>query len=440
MRNYYFTNRFYYILFGIVALFAITFMSASVVWVGKFLLVVFLGVVLVDVIILSVPKKAFKVDREIPDKFSNGDVNEVKLSIKSRYNFKVFLEILEDLPFQFQLHDFKETVWFDKQEKKEMVYKMFPKTRGEYVFGNIYLIAQSFIGLVKKRHVIEKEQIVACYPSFMQLRKFEFLAINNHLTMQGIKKVRQLEQNTDFAEIREYSPGDEYKHINWKASARKGGYMVNQYQAERSQNIYSIIDKGRAMKMPFNGLTLLDYAINSSLVMSSIAMRKDDKPGLLSFARVPDSFVKASSKRTNMQLISKELYKASTNFMESDYGKLYKFINANIKARSLFLLYTNFETFNAFERQLKYLRVIAKKHLLVVIFFDNSELTKQLATSPQTTLEHYKHTVIEELIRDKKNIVKELRKYGIHSMISKPENLTVDSINTYLGLRSRGAI
>ena len=147
--------------------------------------------------------------------------------------------------------------------------------------------------------------------------------------------------------------------------------MVNQYQDEKSQPVYSIIDKGRMMKMPFNELSLLDYAINATLVMSNVVLKKQDKAGMFTFSKKVDNTVIAERRSSQMNLILEALYNVGTDFYESDYGRLYANIKQTIKHRSLLLLYTNFETVEALNRQLPYLKGIAKSHLLVVIFFKN---------------------------------------------------------------------
>lgn len=440
MRNFYLTKWFFIALGTLAILFVCAFKFTPLFIFCEVAVFALFFLTIIDWALVAFPRNAIEVERILPDRFSNGDENQVHIKITSYYKYAVHVSLLEDLPVQFQELEQDITTLLDTNKQDTITYLLRPTKRGEYEFGNLYIFSKSRMGLVQKRHVKNVKQVVACYPSFMQMRKYDFLAINNQLTNYGVKKIRKIEQNTEFAQIKEYGPSDSFKHINWKASARSRTFMVNQYQAERSQNIYSVIDMGRAMKMPFNGLTLLDYAINSSLVMSSIAMKKDDKAGILTFSRVPDKFVKASDKPQNLNFISEQLYALKTNYYESDYGRLYKFINTKVTTRSLFLIYTNFETFNALERQLKYLRAIAKKHVLVVIFFENTEVTQLLTKTAKKVSDLYEQTVAEQLVFEKKNITLELKKYGIYSIISSPEALTVDSINKYLELKSRGTI
>ena len=202
----------------------------------------------------------------------------------------------------------------------------------------------------------------------MQLKKFDLMAMA-YRNEYGIKKIRRIGQTMEFEQIKNYVLGDDIRNINWKATAKKNQLMINQYQDEKSQPIYSIIDKGRVMKMPFNGLSLLDYAINYTLVMSNITIKKHDKAGMFCFSKKIENRVVAERRSNQMNLILETLYNVKTDFKESDFSKLYSDLKHNIKQRSLLFLYTNFETLDGLDRQLAYLQGIAKNHVLVVILF-----------------------------------------------------------------------
>jgi uncharacterized protein (DUF58 family) len=260
------------------------------------------------------------------------------------------------------------------------------------------------------------------------------------LTDAGIKKIRRRGNNAEFDQIKEYVPGDDYRTINWKATARKNKLMLNQYTDEKSQQVYSVIDMGRVMRMPFEGLSLLDYAINSSLVISNIAMLKQDKAGIVTFSHKVQSVLIADRRNAQLTKILELLYNQKTGYLESDFENLYMHIRTKINQRSLLLLYTNFESLSGLKRQLKYLRRLAKDHLLVVIFFENTELRNFLEKPADTTSEVYIKTIAEKFTYEKKLIVKELEKFGIHSILTSPQNLSVNTINKYLELKARGLI
>jgi uncharacterized protein (DUF58 family) len=216
--------------------------------------------------------------------------------------------------------------------------------------------------------------------------------------------------------------------------------MVNHFQDERSQQIYSLIDKGRVMQMPFNGLSLLDYAINASLVISNIAIRKSDKAGLITFQDKVNTILPANRLSNQMNNILESLYNQKTAYVESDYSNLHTIIKRKISQRSLLLLFTNFETVFALQRQLPYLLSLSRQHLVVVIFFENTELSEITSRSANGLKEIYHKTIAERLYMEKKLIVKELLKHGIQALLTPPENLTVNTINKYLELKARNLI
>jgi uncharacterized protein (DUF58 family) len=194
---------------------------------------------------------------------------------------------------------------------------------------------------------------------------------------------------------------------------------------------------GRAMKMPFEGMSLLDYAINATLVMSSISLKKYDRPGLLTFSNEISFFLKADHKKAQMQKITDALYKQQTNFLEPNYPLLYNFTKSNIRQRSLIFLFTNFETLSGMQRHLDYLRLLAKNHLLVVIFFKNTELDALLESPAPKVRDVYTKVIAEKMAYEKRLIVKELSKHGILTIYTEPENLTVDVINKYLEIKAK---
>jgi uncharacterized protein (DUF58 family) len=244
----------------------------------------------------------------------------------------------------------------------------------------------------------------------------------------------------EFEQIKEYVRGDDYRTINWKATARKEALMVNNYTDERSQQIYCLINKGRVMKMPFGGMTLLDYAINASLVLANVALVKQDRAGLITFAEHLDTFVLADKKSTQMNLVLETLYKQQTRFLESDFEKLFSVIRNRITQRSLLILFTNFESLESLQREMPALKKIAHYHLLLVVFFENTEL-KTIADSKATSLEEiYIKTIAEKFAYEKRLMVKELQMNGILSILTAPENLTVNTVNKYLELKTRMSI
>jgi uncharacterized protein (DUF58 family) len=197
---------------------------------------------------------------------------------------------------------------------------------------------------------------------------------------------------------------------------------------------------GRVMKLPFDGLSLLEYAINTSLVISNISLIKEDKAGLITFSNDKSVVVKPEKKRTHIRKIQEALYNLKTNFLESNFQRMLVSIRAHLNQRSLILLYTNFETYSGMERQLPYLQRLAADHLLVVVFFENTEMTSLIEQDSKTLEDIYTKTIAEKFSYEKRQIVKALNQRGIHTILTPPKDLSVNAINKYLELKARGLI
>jgi len=384
--------------------------------------------------------KGFYGNRVLPDKLSNGDQNEILIDLQSNYPFSCQAKIIDEVPFQFQLRDTNWKESFNPKESKTIMYELRPVKRGEYSFGAVHVFVSAFIGLVERRFTFDKGKSVPVYPSFLQMRTYELAAFSNFLTEYGIKKQRRLGQTMEFEQIKEYVQGDDLRSVNWKASARRNALMVNQYQEEKSQQVYAIVDKGRLMKMPFDNLSLLDYSINASLVILNIALKKGDKSGLISFSNKISSVVKAEKKPGQLSKLLEALYAQRTRYQESNYELLSAFVRRRIKQRSLLILFTNFESEHSFERQLSYFRLLAKRHVLILVFFKNTGLDSLRKEDVKSVQGIFKQTVAEKYVNEKYLIIKRLKQNGIYSILTRPEDLTINTINKYLELKARGVV
>ncbi len=440
LKSFYFSQIFFITAWGLVLLFILSYFSTNFILIPKLLLFILVLTIIIDTTILFINKNGVNGGRKTSARFSNGDDNEVIVSFENNYSFKINIVLIDEIPHQFQIRDFKIKLKLDPGESKTISYNLKPVKRGEYNFGNLNIYVSSPLNIIRRKFVFDGNKTVPVYPSFIQMHKYGLLAISNRLTEVGIKKIRKIGRSTEFDQIRNYVTGDDYRTINWKATARKSELMVNHYVDEKSQQVYSVIDMGRTMKMPFNGMSLVDYAINSSLVISSVAIHKQDKAGIVTFSNKVGAILPSENRSTQMLKILEVLYNQETEFLESDYEKLCADILAKIKHRSLILLYTNFETLDGLKRQLFYIKKLALYHLVVIIFFENTELYSLLESDPANTEQIYIKTIAEKFALDKRQIVKELEKNNIQSILTSPEKLSINTINKYLELKARGMI
>ncbi|CAN5803529.1 DUF58 domain-containing protein [soil metagenome] len=435
-----FTNRFYYLLGGIAAVFVFSWMLPFSIEIPRLLLASFILFTLADIAALFFNKRRIKCQRIVADRLSNGDKNPVSIKLLSYYSFHTKLEIIEELPEQFQARNNSFPFKLHAFSKGSFIYYLRPLTRGEYEFGNTIVFAASLLRLARIRLQCGDTSSVKVYPSFVQMRKYELQARQAQLAETGSKKMRKIGHSMEFEQIKEYVAGDDIRSLNWKATARRGSLMLNHFTDEKSQQVYAIIDKGRLMKMPFEGLSLLDYAINTSLVLCNVSLHRQDKFGLISFSHKMGTVLPADKKAIQLNNVLHSLYRLETEFLESDFEKLYLQVRTYIRNRSLLVLFTNFESLSGMRRQLPSLRQLSKHHLLLVVFFENSEL-KQMMEAPAGNLEAvYTKTIAGKFVMEKRLIVKELMQNGILSILTTPQNLTVQAVNKYLELKSRQAI
>jgi len=440
MKNIYLTNRFFYLFAAIVILFVLSFPVEILFPIAQVVFVLTLIIVFVDIMLLFRKDTIIKCRRNLPKVFSLGDDNKVNLSLTNQSNQKLNLTVIDELPVQFQKRDFEKKLSLNSGEEQSINYTLNPKTRGEYDFGKINVFMETFLGLIQRRYRHDYKMSIPVYPSIIQMKNFELKAFDRVSFQSGIKKMRRLGHSYEFEQIKNYVRGDDFRSINWKASSRRATLMVNQYQDERAQQVYSIIDKSRAMRMPFNGLSLMDYAINTSLVMSNIALQKHDRAGLLTFSDIIGTTIKADRKPNQLNKIMVALYKEKERNLEANFELLYHASRKLIKGRSLLMVYTNFESMYALERVLPILRRINNLHLMVVVFFENTEIKDFVKSSVSNVEEIYHQTIAQKFLHEKVQMVQKLKQYGIQAILTKPEDLSVNTINKYLELKSRGLI
>lgn len=437
----FFSRRWYWLFVGVILLFVLSYGLVFLFTIAQLLLLFLTLVTILDYLVLFTRRRPMTVRRLVTDRMSNGDSNLVQLEIVNGYPFPVSLRVVDELPDQLQERNFSLSADLKAGEDRTLDYFLRPKERGEYVFHNTNVFIKSPFGLVIRRAIIKTERMVKVLPSYQTLKQFELLAASHNLADSGVKRIRKLGHSLEFEQIKEYVTGDDIRSLNWKATARKGGQlMVNTFTDEKSQQVYCLIDKGRVMKMPFNGMTLLDHAINAALVLSRVSLIRQDKAGLLTFSDQIGTFLPAGRMTMQMSHILEILYNQQTRWQETDFEKLYAMVRARIAQRSLIILFTNFESLSGLQRQMPYIRAIAKKHLLLVVFFENTEL-KQIREKEAEDIEGvYIQTIAEKFAYEKRLIVKELNQHGIATILTAPENLTVQTVNKYLEIKARQAI
>lgn len=433
----YLTRRFYISVVAIVLALIAAHFVPQLLPVAHVALALLFAIVLVDIGLLYHKRRPVSGERLMADRFSNGDDNDVTINLQSEYPFKTRVEVIDEAPHVFQRRDIVFRLTIDAHSGGMVRYTLRPTRRGSYGFGLTRVFVATALGLVQRRLSLMQPVDVKVYPSYLMLNKYELMAMSNNLTDVGIKRIRRVGNHTEFEQIKEYVQGDEYRSINWKASARRASLMVNVYQDERSQQVFNVIDTGRSMQQAFEQMTLLDYAINATLVLSHIAIRRGDKAGVVTFAGTFDTYVPEGARGSHMMTINETLYDLEASDDDSDFASLVLNVDRLIGKRSLLVLYTNFTTPDSMRRQLPYLRRLNNRHRLLVVIFDDVEI-EQLATQAPTDIRgYYTRVIAGQYVNGKRAIASELRQNGIYTLLTAPAKLSVNIINKYLEMKAR---
>ncbi|MBK8501509.1 MAG: DUF58 domain-containing protein [Saprospiraceae bacterium] len=437
-RDTYLKDRFFMAIGVVIALLILAYSYPGLMVAGRIVLVSIFIFILFEWFLLYRIAHQLTARRQVFSRLSLGDDQEItyEASNLSRYNLNV--EIVDELPYQLQLRNFK----FGSRLKSGQVltyrYVIRPLVRGAYSFGNLHIYASiPLISLIERRITVSADEEVVVIPSIIQMKKYELEIFARTASLSGIRRVRSIGEDDEFEHIRSYQQGDNIRSINWKATSRKNAPMINQFQNTRSQMVYCIIDKGRSMKMPFDGLTLLDYAINTALVISNIVLKKYDRAGLVTFSDKIGKIVAAENTPHQLGFISQHLYNQTTGFKESNYELLFYTLQNQLRRRSVLLFFTNFEHLYDLDRNIEYFKALNRRHLMVIIFFINTELiaTGEMKTNKVSDI--YLKTFAERTLIEKERILDKLKHLGIQCILTKPENLSIGVINKYLEIKAK---
>ena len=440
LRSFLLTPRFFVAGGVVVVLYIFSFFFPPILSGAHTALAVLGGLVGLDGVLLYGQEGNVSAQRVVPDRLSNGDENPIRIHLRNTHPFAVQCGVVDEQPVQLQIRAPEPHLTIPAGRTRTVRYTVRPTQRGKYTFGTVNLFVTSPLGLVERYTRQDAELSVPVYPSFLQMRAYELMAASNRLEEMGVTPVRQLGHTMEFDHIREYVVGDDRRSLNWKATARRGDLMVNEYRDERAQPVYCVINAGRVMEMPFNGMTLLDHSINASLALARIALLKQDRAGLVAFSDQIGPVLPAQRSDGHIRAFQERLYQLDTNFQEADYARLATYVRTHLQRRGLLVLFTNFMTLSSLERQLPYLRALKRQHTVVVVFFENPKLSTQARARAQTIEDIYVKTMAERFVREKEEVVRTLRQNGCYAVHTPPQQLSTRTLNQYLELKARGVV
>jgi len=426
---------------GLLALlFAISFFAERLFPLAYALTVILAATFIAELFMLFGGAMEIQAEREAGKVLSLGDKNPIRIKLYNLSRMAVNLEVIDELPFQLQERHMSHVLRLEMEQVHELQYHIRPTSRGEYCFGTIQILLRGPLRLLARKLSRGNAEMVKVLPSIMQMKEFELKAFSRIALQDGVKKLRKSGISYEFEQIHPYVKGDDIRHINWKASARRQNLMVNRFETERSQSVYNVICKNREMRMPFNGLSLMDHAVNTSLAVSNVALLKYDRAGLITFSDKIGSTLRASREAMQLKQIMTALYNEKERETEANYELLNSSLRKIAPNRSLIFLYINFESSFALDRALPYLKVISKRHLLVVIFFKNVEIESLTHKAANNVKEIYSRTIAQRMVNEKEAMRRKLQQAQIQTILTEPERLSMRTVEKYLDLKGRGSI
>lgn len=392
----------------------------------------------VDTFLLFRPSMRFSAERHLPNILGLDEDTEVLLRIRYEGSLPLQATVIDELPEQLQIRDF--ALHGDLETETEFHYRFRPINRGVYGFGDLNLMVESPLHFVRRRVRLPLASDVPVYPNIAAMHRAELRAFSRMNVSHGQKLLFRIGRSYEFEQISPFTEGDDYRTINWRATGKTRELMTNRYRDESSQNLYCIISKGRMMKMAFRHMTYLDYAINATLAMSNVALKKYDKAGLITFSNKIGSALRAENRPGQIRKILDALYAESERSEEPDYDLLYRSVTRLAPNRSMILFFANFESIQALDMALPVLRKISRRHLLIAVLFEDEELADKAARPKKDVEDIYRVTLTRAHLESKNEIAFRLKRNGIHAMVCAPQQLTTEVINKYIEMKTRGLI
>ncbi|SKC47145.1 Uncharacterized conserved protein, DUF58 family, contains vWF domain [Maledivibacter halophilus] len=431
------TRRFLYILTAGVVIVAASY------FVGLHLMVFILYnltcfTVLILDYFLSPSDKEFKIERIGDTKLSIYESEKMRFEIYNITGKKIYLEIKDEFPdFYFESHEKIMKGCIMPHSNKVFEYEVIPKKRGAYKFGNIHVRYKSNLKLCMKQFKLPLEREYKVYPNLKDLRKYRLAVYNSKYYKTGQKPFKLLGKGSEFESLREYVFGDEYRRINWKATAKENKPIVNQYEPEKNQHVYMMIDTGRPMSFSVRGYKKLDLAINTALLLSDIVNQNGDKSGLMIFNTEVENLIMPGKGYSHRSGLMEALYHIEHTKDTSNYEEAFYYFKRKERRRSLIFLFTDFETSEEAEDMFKTLSILSKNNIVVIMLMKDERLKKITSMTSENEHDIFNKGVALEILRERKTIIQKLNSRGIMCIECCPEELAVNAINKYLYIKNR---
>jgi len=386
---------------------------------------------------LSMRAQAVHVERILERKLSLGVVNRIALSIENRSRWRVDLTIRDEPPAGFVAPDLDVRVRMQPHEHLSAAYEATPPKRGRFSFGDLSVRGRSFLGLSLWQGRIPAGQEVDVYPDIQSVARFDLLLRAHRLEEAGFRRARARGAGTEFESLREYVRDDDYRRIDWKATAHRGRPFTRQYEEERSRTVMLLIDAGRMMTAEVEGLSKLDHAVNAALMLAYVALRRDDAVGLIAFADTVKAIVPPRKGRAQVQRILETLYNLQPTLTEPNYRAALYHLHDRARKRSLAVLFTDLVDEQASRRLIAHVAAAHPRHLPLLCTLGDPTIARAAQSRPVSREDVFERAVASAVLADRERALAALRSRGAVVLEAEAGELSVALVNRYLELKER---
>jgi len=388
------------------------------------------------------PDQALTLTRAVDDKLALGAPNAVVIEVRNRTPAPLALTLRDLPPPTFALDRAVEGRLLLPPDPRPVrfVYHVTPPAKGDFTFGDLYFQYPGRLGLVRRQAVMPARRAVKVYPNLVETAKYELLARRGRLMQLGIRAARVRGGGSEFESLREYVPGDEYKKIDWSATARRGKLISRQYEAERSQNILLLLDTGRNMLQAVQKMAKLDYVVNTALMLAYVAAASDDKVGLMAFDADVRVYLPPAKSKAQVYGILESLYNLEARMVETDYKAAFQNLSTRWRRRSLVVLFTDLVDPDSSIQILDAVPMISDLHRVVCVTVSDPNILAAAKSVPTDSAGVYRKAVATQVLQERRAAISVLKRRGVWTIDSPPEELSADLINHYLDLKSRSLI
>ncbi len=410
--------------------------SDAFVWLGVLVIAAAMALAIVDHRATPAPAR-IPVERVADPQLSIGVPNRITLRVTNPFARPLRLLLADSVPASFDVDQRRSALSVAPREAGEIAYAARPHHRGTFSFGDIHLRLRGPLDLIERQGRVAATAPANVYPDLHEIRRYEVTLRRGLAYDAGQRRARIPGAGTVFERLREYLPDDDPRSISWTATARRGRPITVEYETERQQRILILLDAGRMMSSTLGGLTKLDHAVNTALMLSYVATAKGDEVGLLGFADTVRSYALPRRGRKQFLRLTEELRRLEVTTTEPDYRAAFEFLRARTARRALVVLFTDLVDDEASRALVAAVTRLAGNNLVLCCLLADPQLAEVASKVPSSTTELYERVVAEDVQDARARALAILRRRGVHTIDVPAERLTVATIQRYLELKSR---